>query len=176
MIKADMPLEALKLSQDDVDLKTGILTVRETKFRKSRLLPVHPTTIRALKHYGKFRDFYHQGMKREVFFLTEMGISPNYRQVLYIFMKLRRLLGWTNTDKRSPRIHDFRHTFAVRRLLKWYEEGANLDQKILALSTYLGHAQVTDTYWYLSAVPELLALVSKRFENFANKERRRIAL
>lgn len=66
-----------------------------------------------------------------------------------------------------------RHTFAVRRMIKWYEEGANLDGKILALSTYLGHAQVTDTYWYLSAVPELLAAVSERFENFANKERRR---
>jgi len=67
----------------------------------------------------------------------------------------------------------FRHTFAVRRLLKWYKEGANLDQKILALTTYLGHVQVTDTYWYLSAVPELLAVVSEKFENFASKERRR---
>lgn len=66
-----------------------------------------------------------------------------------------------------------RHTFAVRRMLKWYEDGANLDVKILALSTYLGHAQIRDTYWYLSAVPELLAAVSERFENFANKERRR---
>jgi integrase len=81
-------------------------------------------------------------------------------------------LGWRDRDKK-PRIHDFRHTFAVRRLLKWYEEEASLDQKILALTTYLGHVQVTDTYWYLSAVPELLAIVSEKFENFATKERRR---
>lgn len=87
----------------------------------------------------------------------------NYRGVLYIFIKLSRKLGWRDRDK-NPRIHDFRHSFAVRRLLKWYKEGANLDQKILALSTYLGHAQVTDTYWYLSAVPELLAIPLKRFD------------
>jgi integrase len=92
--------------------------------------------------------------------------------VLYIFLKLSHKLGWRDRDKK-PRLHDFRHTFAVRRLLKWYEEGANLDQKILALSTYLGHVQVTDTYWYLSAVPELLAIVSEKFENFATKESRR---
>lgn len=110
------------------------------------------------------------------FFLTEKEISTNYRQVLYIFMKLRRHLGWTDTYKRPPRIHDFRHTFAVRRLLKWYEEGADIDQKILALSAYLGHVQVTDTYWYLSAVPELLAVVSQRFENFVNRQRRRDTL
>jgi len=168
--------EALKLSEGDVDLKTGVLIIRETKFRKSRLVPVHPTTMRALRCYDKFRNFYHQGMKYEGFFLSENGVSLNYRQVLYIFMKLRRGLGWTNTDKRSPRIHDFRHTFTVRRLLKWYEEDTNLDQKILALSTYLGHAQVSDTYWYLSAAPELLAVVSKRFENFANKEIRKSTL
>lgn len=103
--------------------------------------------------------------------LARLGLRGK-EGVLYIFIKLSRKLGWRDRDKK-PRIHDFRHTFAVRRLLKWYEEGANLDQKILALSTYLGHVQVTDTYWYLSAVPELLAIVSEKFENFASKERRR---
>jgi len=107
-----------------------------------------------------------------MFFPTEKGTRLNYRRVLYIFIKLSHRLGWRDRDKK-PRIHDFRHTFAVRRLLEWYKEGANLDQKILALSTYLGHVQVTDTYWYLSAVPELLAVVSEKFENFASKERRR---
>jgi len=107
-----------------------------------------------------------------MFFLSEKGTPLNYRGVLYVFLKLRRVLSLQNAD-RKPRVHDFRHTFAVGRLLKWYEEGINLDQKILALSTYLGHAQVTDTYWYLSAVPELLAMVSDKFENFATKERRR---
>jgi len=167
--------EALNLSCQDADLGTGVLTIKETKFRKSRLVPVHPSTLHTLRRYSKFRDSYHPGARSKTFFLAEKGKPLNYRGVLYIFLKLRRKLGWQEADKK-PRIHDFRHTFAVRRLLKWYEEGANLDQKILALSTYLGHAQVTDTYWYLSAVPELLARVSEIFENFATKERRRDAL
>lgn len=168
--------EALNLSQQDVDLKTGILTVKETKFSKSRLVPISPSTVCALRRYSVFRDSYHPGTMSKGFFLSEKGISLNYRQVLYIFMKLRRNLGWTDTDKRPPRIHDFRHSFAVKRLLKWYEEGTDLDQKILALSTYLGHVQVTDTYWYLSAVAELLAVVSQRFEDFVNRQRRRDTL
>jgi len=164
--------EALNLSHKDADLNTGVLTIKETKFRKSRLVPVHPSTLQALRHYSKLRDSYHPGTRSKTFFLAEKGTPLNYRGVLYIFIKLSRKLGWRDRDKKH-RIHDFRHTFAVRRLLKWYKEGANLDQKILALSTYLGHAQVTDTYWYLSAVPELLAIVSDKFEKFATKERRR---
>jgi integrase len=167
--------ETLTLSRQDVDLRTGVLTIRETKFRKSRLVPLHPSTLQALKHYSKLRDSYHPGTRSKTFFLSEKGTPLNYRGVLYIFLKLSRKLGWRDRDKK-PRIHDFRHTFAVRRLLKWYEEGVNLDQKILALTTYLGHVQVTDTYWYLSAVPELLAVVSEKFERFASKERRRNAL
>ena len=164
--------EALNLSHKDADLNIGVLTIKETKFRKSRLVPVHPSTLQALRHYSKLRDSYHPRTRSKTFFLSEKGTPLNYRGVLYIFIKLSRKLGWRERDKK-PRIHDFRHSFAVRRLLKWYKEGANLDQKILALSTYLGHAQVTDTYWYLSAVPELLAIVSDKFEKFATKERRR---
>lgn len=164
--------EALNLSRQDTDLRTGILTIRETKFRKSRLVPMHPSTLQALKHYRKLRDAYHPGTRSKAFFLSEKGTPLNYRGVLYTFIKLSRKLGWRDREKK-PRIHDFRHTFAVRRLIKWYEEGASLDQKILALTTYLGHVQVTDTYWYLSAVPELLAVVSEKFENFATNERRR---
>ena len=167
--------EALNLSRQEAGLRTGVLTIRETKYRKSRLVPVHPSTLQALSRYSKFRDSYLSGAKSKMFFLAEKGTPLNYRGVLYVFIKLRRELGWRGAD-RKPRVHDFRHTFAVRRLLKWYEEGANLDQKILALSTYLGHVQVTDTYWYLSAVPELLAIVSEKFENFATKERRRDSL
>ena len=164
--------EALNLSRQDADLRTGVLTVSETKFRKSRLVPLHPSTLQALRRYSKFRDSYLLSAKSKMFFLAEKGTPLNYRGVLYVFIKLSHKLGWRDRGKK-PRLHDFRHTFAVRRLLKWYEEGANLDQKMLALSTYLGHVQVTDTYWYLSAVPELLAIVSEKFENFATKESRR---
>jgi integrase len=144
--------EALNLSRQDADLGTGVLTIKETKFRKSRLVPVHSSTLQALKRYSKFCRSCHPGARSKMFFPAEKGTALNYRGVLYIFMKLSRKLGWRDADKK-PRIHDFRHTFAVRRLLKWYKEGANLDQKILALSTYLGHAQVTDTYWLFECRP-----------------------
>jgi integrase len=162
--------EALNLSREDVDLKTSIITVTRTKFKKSRLVPISSSTSQALQDYLTFRDACHPWAKAERFFVSEKGIALNYRQVLYVFMNLRLHLDWTKTGKRPPRIHDFRHTFAVNRLLKWVEEGKNLDRKIFALSVYLGHAQVTDTYWYLSAVPALLAVISKRFENFARRD------
>ncbi|MBU2514110.1 tyrosine-type recombinase/integrase [bacterium] len=162
--------EALNLSREDVDLKTNIITVTRTKFKKSRLVPISSSTSQALQDYLVFRDACYPGAKAEGCFISKKGISLNYRQVLYVFMKLRLHLGWVGKGKRSPRIHDFRHTFAVNRLLKWISEGKNLDRKIFTLSVYLGHARVTDTYWYLRAVPALLAEVSKRLENFVGRD------
>ncbi len=158
--------EALNLSRGNIDLKTDIITVVQTKFKKSRLVPISTSTSQALQEYLTFRNVCHPEATAEKFFISEKGISLNYRQVLYVFMKLRLSLGWTGTGKRLPRIHDFRHTFAVKRLMKWVDEGKKLDQMIFALSVYLGHAQVTDTYWYISAVPALLTAVSNKFENF----------
>ena len=102
-----------------------------------------------------------------MFFLNENATPVNYYGVLYVFIKLSKKLGLRNAGKK-PKIHSMRHSFAVRRMLKWYQEGADLNTKILALSTYLGHVEIRDTYWYLSAVPELLTIVSERFENFTN--------
>jgi len=165
--------EALNLSCENVDLKTGILTIKETKFRKSRLVPVHPSTLEALRRYMGFKQSYHLKVKSKMFFLNENGTPVNYYGVLYVFIKLSRKLGLRNAGKK-PKIHGMRHSFAVRRMLKWYQEGADLDAKILTLSTYLGHVEIRDTYWYLSAVPELLNIVSERFEKFANHKRERI--
>jgi len=100
--------EALNLSRQDADLRRGVLSIRETKFRKSRLVPLHPSTLQALKHYSKLRDAYHPGTRSKAFFLSEKGTSLNYRGVLYIFIKLSRKLGWRDRDKK-PRIHDFRY-------------------------------------------------------------------
>ncbi len=87
------------------------------------------------------------------------------------FRYLRQKLNWTGQGRvRLPRVHDLRHTFAVRCLLRWYREGASVDQKIAALATYLGHVNVTKTYWYLTAVPELLAIVGSRFEEFSHAQ------
>ncbi len=163
--------EACHLTPDDVDLSTGILTVRQGKFRKSRQLPLHSTTTRALKRYVAFRNVRCRALDSGGFFRTDRAPTLTRSSVEATFNLLKRRLGWTAEGRsRRPRIHDLRHTFAVRRLLRWYQEGADVDQKLLALSTYLGHTRVTDTYWYLSTVPELMAITAKRFEAFARHE------
>lgn len=161
--------EALALNDDDVDLKTGLVTVRWSKFNRSRLLPLHHSTICALRQYRRFRDGYLSENVAGAFFANENGTRLAYYQVRCRFQCLRRHLGWTAAGRaRRPRIHDLRHTFAVRCILRWYKEGANVDQKIAVLATYLGHVNVTKTYWYLTAVPELMALVGDRFEHFSH--------
>ena len=164
--------EARRLECRDVDLADGLLLVRESKFRKSRLVPLHPTTAQALADYAARRDAFRKAPRSEFFFRTGRAPALQRAAVEKTFSRLRDRLGWSSPGRtRPPRIHDLRHTFAVRRLLCWYEEGVEVDRKLLALATYLGHAKVTDMYWYLSAVPELLAVTSVRFEHFAQRER-----
>ena len=161
--------EARRLTTDDADLVDGILTIRETKFRKSRLVPLHPTTIRALCRYADRRDACLAAPRSQYFFRTEHSPRLKRSAVAATFRQLRRRLDWTAQGRtRQPRIHDLRHTFVVRRLMRWYQEGADVDRKILALATYLGHAGVAHTYWYCTAVPELLATTGQRFERFAH--------
>ena len=160
--------EALRLSRDEVDLDIGVLTVSETKFHKSRLVPLHPTTTMALRCYAEHRDHFCRLPRARTFFLSDAGIPVKYRRVNDAFVKLRRRLGWmADGGRRLPTIHDMRHTFACRRLLGWYEEGADVNLKMPALSTYLGHVRVSDTYWYLTAIPELMARAAARFEKAA---------
>ncbi len=164
--------EACRLMPDDVDLDDGVLTVRETKFRKSRLVPLHPTATAALIRYADHRDT--PPTRSGCFFRTDHAPALNPKAVDSTFSQIRDRLGWTAHGRtRLPRIQDTRHTFAVRRLLRWYEDGADVDRKILALATYLGHAKVTATYWYLSVVPELMAITSERFERFARHKQER---
>lgn len=163
--------EARHLTRPDVDLDEGLLVIRESKCRKSRLVPLHPGAVMALKKYAVLRDSYSHSPRSEFFFCTDHAAALKKRAVEATFCKLRDRLGWTTQGRaRRPRIHDLRHTFAVRRLLRWYDEGADVNGKILALATYLGHAKVTDTYWYLSATPELLAVTSRRFEHSARRK------
>jgi integrase len=156
--------EALRLMRKDVDLDGGVVTVVETKFHKSRLVPLHPTTTRALRRYARFRDGYHRQPSSTAFFLSEKGTSLKYLKLLMTFSALRRELGWMRSRGQRPRIHDLRHTFVVRRLIAWHRRGVDLHGRVAALSTYLGHVRVTDTYWYLTAVPELLAIAGRRYE------------
>ncbi len=163
--------EACHLLLGDVDLREGVITVREGKFRKSRLVPLHPSTTKALNEYAAHRTADRDTLPSDRFFHTEFAPTLTRAAIKKTFSRLRHRLGWTADGRaRRPRIHDLRHTFAVRRLLRWHSDGAAVDRKILALSTYLGHVKVTDTYWYISAVPELLAVTSERFHQFATGE------
>jgi integrase len=164
--------EALNLRDADIDLKLGVLTVRQTKFAKSREVPLHPSTVAALQRYRRLRNRHVQRTVETPFFVgtrgQRLGQALGQRQVHRVFVGLRDQLGWVNRGGHDgPRIHDLRHRFAVRRLMLWHEHGTDIDQAMLALSTYLGHAKISNTYWYLTAVPELMALAGAKFERFA---------
>jgi integrase/recombinase XerD len=162
--------EACRLTCGDVDLGKGLLTIRGTKFRKSRWVPLHPSATQMLARYAADRESAVRGDPSSFFFRAEHVPRLTVAAVEKAFSRMRRRLRWSAQGRaRRPRIHDARHTFVVRRLLHWYEEGADIGQKILALSTYLGHAKVTDTYWYLTGVPELMAVASQRFERLAQQ-------
>jgi integrase len=159
--------EALRLNRSDVDHDRKVMLIRETKFCKSRYVPLHQTTNDALVQYSHIRDrFVPAGAESNAFFLFDNGRSPNYRQALYAFQSLRRQLGWDRNRERLPRLHDIRHTFACNRLLSWYKLGIDVNNAILTLSVYLGHSKISDTYWYLTAIPSLMAIAAERFERF----------
>ena len=161
--------ESLHLSRADIDFKSKLLVVRETKFSKSRYVPLHPTTAESLKDYAWLRDrIVPMVSDSKAFFLCDNGRALNYRQVLYAFQTIRSQLVWRRN--RPPRIHDLRHTFACNRLRSWYEQGIDVNHAILMLSVYLGHSKVTDTYWYLTAIPSLMAIAAQRFERFSGGE------
>ena len=161
--------EAVKLTRTDVDWRQGLFTIRQTKFRKSRLVPLHATTLEALRDYAARRDRLHRTPTTEAFFLTSRGTALALSSVRVTFWKLRKQLRWSaGRGTGQPRIHDLRHTFACRRLQRWYADGVDIDHAVTALSTYLGHAAVSDTYWYLTGTPELLGLATARFERFAS--------
>jgi integrase len=163
--------EAVGLRNSDVDLKQGLLTIRRTKFAKSRQVPMHLTTVEALRQYRWMRDLAGASQDEESpFFVSTRGRRPRrlFRRsdAETVFRDLRDQLGWSNRGAHhAPRIHDMRHTFVVRRILLWQAQGVDVDQAMLSLSTYVGHAMVTNTYWYLSAVPELMAVAAQRFDS-----------
>ncbi len=164
--------EALALCIEDVDLTRGMLTIHQTKFAKSRQVPMHVSTIKALQRYRAARDLSGESVQEDAPFFVCMrgrrrGLALGERQVHRVFAELRAQLGWRNRGAHhAPRIHDLRHTFVVHRIMRWHAEGIDIDQAMLSLSTYVGHAMVTNTYWYLSAVPELMGLAAERFESF----------
>lgn len=165
--------EALGLLDADVDLRAGVLTIRQSKFGKTRLVPLHPSAVDALVRYRTQRARYVRTTPELPFFVASrgklLGQPFGDRQVHRIFDELRRQLGWVDRGSHgAPRIHDLRHSFAVRRLVLWHEQGEDINQRMLALSTYLGHVKVSCTYWYLTGVPELMGLLGQAFERYAS--------
>lgn len=155
--------EALALDRDAVDLCAAVLHIRETKFMKSRLVPIHRTTCSALAEYAKHRGVCPSTTSTDSFFALADGRRPTRKQVYCTLQKLARAVGVTPAEgKRHIRLHEFRHTFVVKTLVRWYRSGVDVDARLPALSTYLGHSCPAATYWYISAVPELLALASGR--------------
>jgi integrase len=161
--------EALNLLCTDFDASQNRLTIRETKFRKSRHVYLHPTVTAQLVRYSKLRNRF-TGRMAEHFFVTGSGTRLAKTTVQAVFKQLRAKLGWVaRGGHAAPRIHDLRHTFICKRVKLWQRDGADIDNAMIALSTYVGHAGVSHTYWYLTAVPDLMAVTAKRFERYTSK-------
>lgn len=153
--------EAIRLECSDVDWANQLLVIRESKFRKSREVVLHDTVVQALRRYARRRDRVHPRPRSPNFFVSLAGTRLVYNNVHHTFAGLLRLAGICRV---KARIHDLRHTFIVRTILRWHQQGVDIDGRMPALSTYVGHRAPSSTYWYLSATPELMALVSRKVE------------
>jgi integrase len=157
--------EALRLDRDDVDLAAGVLRISATKFGKSRDIPLHPTTVEALAAYTRRRDELCPNPRDASFFVSTAGSRLLYCNAHIAWLDVVRRAGLQpRSAKCRPRPHDLRHRFAVRTLLGWYQDGGDVAARMPLLSTYLGHVHPGNTYWYLSAAPELLSLVAARLD------------
>jgi site-specific recombinase XerD len=165
--------EALSLTVQDVDLERRVLTVRDTKFFKTRLVPIGPSLTTALTDYrSRRRQLPLPGGENAAFLATHTGIHLNYKRVNKLFCRLRVAaeIRRESSARYQPRIHDIRHTMAVHRVIAWYRAGADVQRLLPLLATYLGHVDVASTQRYLSMTPELLQEASLRFEHYAQSE------
>jgi integrase/recombinase XerD len=157
--------EIIALDRGDFNKTDGMIMIRNSKFRKSRYIPLHLSSVRKLNDYSRARDQFHRQPTTQSFFVSEKGRRLTVNGVEIFFKRLSRSIGLRAPhDKHGPRIHDIRHTFAVNTLIHWYKTNVNIDQKMPYLSAYLGHKKPSDTYWYISSIPELIALASQRLE------------
>ena len=153
--------EAVGLDRDDVDLQAGVITIRHAKFDRPRLVPLHPTVTEALSRYAAERDRLCPRPRARAFFVSSMGTRLDRSGVGKTLRKITTSLGM-RTETVHPRAHDLRHSFAVDTLIRWQHSGLSVDEHIATLSTYLGHVSPADTYWYVSASPELMGLAAGR--------------
>ena len=159
--------EAIALDRGDVELTSGRLTVRFGKFGKTRELALHPSTVEALRRYQRLRDRTAPATATAAFFVSLAGTRLIYCNVHHAFHRLVRLAGLAaRSSACRPRIHDLRHSFAVRSMLDAYAAGEDGQTRLTLLSTWLGHVHPASTYWYLSASPELMAVAGSRLEQY----------
>lgn len=157
--------EAIRLDRTDLDPGAQTLTVRGTKFGKTRLVPLHPSTVDALSSYDQRRQRLRPGPSTPALFVSTTGTRLIYKNVHFTWFKLCRQAGLEPLSARCrPRPHDLRHLFAITTLIGWHRDGENVHARLPELSTYLGHLGPSSTYWYLRAVPELLVLAADRLE------------
>ena len=157
--------EACRLLRDDTDLETGTLVIRDSKFGKSRLVFLHPTTVASLHSYERARDRAFPEPEAATFLVNSRGRPLHGHNLPHTFAPLAVAAGIrVPPGQRAPRLHDLRHVFTVATLLDWYRDGQNVQARLPLLSTWLGHVDPKSTYWYLQAVPELLALAADRLE------------
>lgn len=158
--------EALRLERRDVDLAAGLITVHQAKGNRDRVVPLHQTTTTALAAYVAHRDRLCPAPRSTTFFVSSTGTALAYGGVHRVFIELTTAIG-LRTPTVRPRMHDLRHSLAVRTLVEWHRSGVDVDRRMPVLSTYLGHVRPSGTYWYLSACPELMELVAARLDRRA---------
>lgn len=154
--------EVVGLDLADVDLETGVLVIRRTKFDKDRLVPVHPTTLEVLRAYAAVREQMSVRPGETAFFLSTRGARFKAASVGYIFHQLVRRIDLCAPREKPPTFYSLRHTFAVRRLITWYHAGVDVQALLPALATYMGHVHYTSTAYYLTATAELLGVAADR--------------
>ncbi len=157
--------EAIALDRCDVDGRDALLTIRDAKFGKSREVPLHATTATALAAYARERDRVFRGTRVPAFFVSQRNTRLIYQNVHFTFFRLIDRVGFADRKPRRPRIHDLRHSFALWTLRDWYRAGNDAERRLPRLSTFLGHADPSSTYWYLQAAPELMELAANRLED-----------
>lgn len=161
--------EALRLLRADVDLAEGVIRIRHTKFDRDRLVPLHPSATKALRCYTTRRDRMYPQPRSDTFFISSVGTALRHSPVYATFSCLLAPAGLPTAAGGRPRIHDLRHSLVVNTLIGWRRDGVDIGARLPVLSTYLGHVSPASTYWYLTAVPELMQLAAagldRRFES-----------
>jgi integrase len=158
------PGEAVRLQCQDVCFNDGALTIQNSKGWRKRIIPIARSTVIALKSYDRIRRKHNPFSKTGAFFEFDDAQALNIRAADYAFQLTREAAGlMEGLNGRSPRLYDLRHTFVCKRVTQWYEQGENVDNRVVQLSCYLGHKKVSDTYWYLTAIPALMAQAANRF-------------